>query len=540
MLRRGSVVAAGLSVLVGAVVLVGGWGLGIAPLRGLLPGLDTVKANTALCFVLSGAALWILRDETASRRSRAVALAATAAAGLIAGLTLVEYLTGLDLRIDELLVADPLTRAQGLPAGRMPPSSALCFLLIAIALFALDRPALFRTGQRLAVASGFIAFLSVVAHTYNVQRLRLAAFPIAYTDVAPVTAIVLVVLSVAVTAARVGRGATGIFVQRTAGGTIARWLLPAAIFGPFILGSFLLVGERQGYYTIEFGLALVVVANLSLFTAMVWWIAVRLHRADAGRLRAEASLRQVNADLEAQVTARTARLAESEARYRQLIEQSPDGILIHQAGSMRFANRAAARLFGYERPDDMVGQALASHLAPEGRETVLGRIEARIRGDAVPVANEVEALRRDGSRVWLEAAAALVEWEGEPATLVCCTDVSERRRRVAAEREADSLRSVTMLANAAAHEINNPLTIIAGNVQLLGGKLSERADLQDHVRRTERAVQRIVEMVGHMQHITRLEPLADLDTGSVPTLDIRRSAGPAPGGGPADPGPSAT
>jgi nitrogen-specific signal transduction histidine kinase len=188
----------------------------------------------------------------------------------------------------------------------------------------------------------------------------------------------------------------------------------------------------------------------------------------------------------------------------------------------------------------MVGQALASHLAPEGRETVLGRIEARIRGDAVPVANEVEALRRDGSRVWLEAAAALVEWEGEPATLVCCTDVSERRRRVAAEREADSLRSVTMLANAAAHEINNPLTIIAGNVQLLGGKLSERADLQDHVRRTERAVQRIVEMVGHMQHITRLEPLADLDTGSVPTLDIRRSAGPAPGGGPADPGPSAT
>jgi nitrogen-specific signal transduction histidine kinase len=133
-----------------------------------------------------------------------------------------------------------------------------------------------------------------------------------------------------------------------------------------------------------------------------------------------------------------------------------------------------------------------------------------------------------------------VEWEGEPATLVCCTDVSERRRRMAAEREADSLRSVTMLANATAHEINNPLTIIAGNVQLLGGKLSDRADLQDHVHRTERAVQRIVEMVGHMQHITRLEPLADLDTGSVPTLDIRRSAGPAPGGGPADPGPSAT
>ncbi len=527
--------AAALSVLVGAVVLIGGWGLGIVAARGLRPGLATMKANTALCFMLCGGALWIFRNEGPARLMRTVALAAAVVVGLIAGLTLLEYLPGSGVRIDELLFADPVARAQGLPAGRMSPFTAVCFLMLSIALLGLDRPALFRTGQRLAVASGFVAFLSVVAYAYSVRRIRLAALPIPYTDMALLTAIVMVVLSVGVTAARVGRGATGIFVQQTAGGTIARWLLPLAIFGPFILGTILLAGQRRGYFDLEFGLALIVLANLSLFTAMVWWIAVRLHRTDSGRLRAEADLRHVNAGLEMKVQARTAKLEASEARYRQLIEQSPEGILIHQATTIRFANRAAAGLFGYERPDDMVGQTLGAHLAPEDREAVLGRIEARIRGDAVPVANQMEALRQDGSRLWLEATAAIVDWEGAPATLVCCTDVSERRRREAAERESESLRSVTTLANAAAHEINNPLTVIAGNMQILGLKLKDRADLHDHLRRTERAVERIVAMVDHMQHITRLEPLVNLDTGSVPTLDIRRSAGSPPSAGSTDP-----
>lgn len=397
LLRGSCAAAAALSVLVGSIVLVGGWGLGVMAVRGVLPGLATMKANTALCSMLCGGALWVFRDKGPSRRMRTVGLTATAIAGLIAGLTLLEYLSGLHFRIDELLFSDPTSRAQGLPGGRMSPFTALCFLLISIALLGLDRPALFRIGQRLAVGAGFIAFLNVVAYAYSVQGFRFFAIQDSYTSVALHTAIVLVVLSVGVTAARTGRGATGIFAQRTAGGTIARWLLPLAMFGPFIIGAIFLAGERRAFYGPEFGLALVAVANLSLFTAMVWWIAVRLHRTDSGRLRAEADLRHVNAGLEMQVQARTAKLEASEARYRQLIEQSPDGILIHQASAIRFANGAAARLFGYGRPEDMEGRALAAHLAPEGREAVMGRIEARIRGDAVPIANEMEALRQEGA-----------------------------------------------------------------------------------------------------------------------------------------------
>ncbi len=87
---------------------------------------------------------------------------------------------------------------------------------------------------------------------------------------------------------------------------------------------------------------------------------------------------------------------------------------------------------------------------------VTSRVDARLRGEPIPATVELEALRRDGTRFWVAATATVVEWRGGPATFVSFIDISDRQRREAAEREAESLRSVAKLANAAAHEINNP------------------------------------------------------------------------------------
>ena len=119
-------------------------------------------------------------------------------------------------------------------------------------------------------------------------------------------------------------------------------------------------------------------------------------------------------------------------------------------------------------------------------------------------------------------------------------DVSEQRRAQAAEREAESLRAVAKLANAAAHEINNPLTVVGGNIHMLAARIGDRPDLQRYFDRALRGVQSIADMVSHMARITRLAPLAHLDTAGVPILDLRGSSQPAepasaltPGPGPA-------
>jgi len=272
---------------------------------------------------------------------------------------------------------------------------------------------------------------------------------------------------------------------------VARWLLPVVVLGPFLVAA----------------------------VALAWVLAVRLRR--------------INAEIEERVRARTSELAASEQRYRRLIEDSVEGIVIHRLGLIRFTNAAARRLMGFTDPDEVLGQPIMDRIAPDHREVVAARMAARLRGEPTSATVEMEVLRRDGSRLWIGATATVVEWEGGPAILVSFIDISERQRREAAEREAESLRSVTKLANAAAHEINNPLTVVGGNLQLLAEKVRDRPELARYFERGQRAVGQIAEMISHMTRITRLTPLTSVDTGGVPTLDLRRSSDPAP---PADQG----
>ena len=273
---------------------------------------------------------------------------------------------------------------------------------------------------------------------------------------------------------------------------IVSWLLPLAILGPLLAAA----------------------------VALAWVLAARLRR--------------VNAEIDERVRARTSELAESEQQHRRLIEDSAEGMIIHRLGLIRFTNAAALRLFGFTDAAQAVGQRWLDLIAPELRDVVTGRVEARLRGESIPATVELEALRLDGSRFWVAATATVVEWEGAPSTFVSFVDISERQRREAAEREAENLRSVAKLANAAAHEINNPLTVVGGNLQLLAERLGDRPDLARYFERGERAIKQIADMVGQMTKVTRLTPLTNLDTGGVPTLDLRRSSAPAPAADQAD------
>ena len=85
------------------------------------------------------------------------------------------------------------------------------------------------------------------------------------------------------------------------------------------------------------------------------------------------------------------------------------------------------------------------------------------------------------------------------------------------------LRAVTLVANAAAHEINNPLTVIVGSMELLQRRLAAGGPELRWIERAVDASQRIREIVARMTHITKVEA-----SGSFPgvpaMLDIQRSS----------------
>jgi signal transduction histidine kinase len=299
-------VAAALGVAVSCLVLTG-WALDIATLKNVLPGQPQMVPNTALGFILAGAALWLLRSEPASARPRRAARACAGVVALMSLLTLGEYLSGFDLRIDRLLFEGSLRGGATFP-GRPSPHTSLGFLLVGFALLSLsarDRRAR-HLAQSLAVAALLVALLALVGHFYEVSFLYGIT---AYTGMALHTALTFVLLGLGILFARTDGGPMAVVMGDTAGGHMARHLLPAAVIIPVVLGGLIVRGAHAGLYDTAFAMSLCVTASIVTLGALICRNARTLHRADAERRRAEGDLRKAHDELEVKVGERTAELS---------------------------------------------------------------------------------------------------------------------------------------------------------------------------------------------------------------------------------------
>lgn len=280
-------------IAVGSLVLVG-WLFDIGTLKSIFPGLVTMKANTALAFILLGLSLWLLGERTQRRGGLGQLSAFTAA--LVGLLTFSEYLFGWNLGIDQLLFDEPLGAVGTSQPGRMAPTTALDFLLLGLALLFLDSRQGYWLVQLLIVAAALIALIAFVGYVYRVESLYGVA---SHTRMAVHTSLTFVVLSCGILLAHPGRGLFAAVVSEGVGGVMARRLLPATVVIPLLLGWLRLVGQRAGFYDTEFGTSLMVVAVITILAIIVWWSAGVSNRTDMQRKRAGEEIRRHAAELEA-------------------------------------------------------------------------------------------------------------------------------------------------------------------------------------------------------------------------------------------------
>jgi PAS domain S-box-containing protein len=91
-----------------------------------------------------------------------------------------------------------------------------------------------------------------------------------------------------------------------------------------------------------------------------------------------------------------------------------------------YANKRAAELLGYAL-DELIGMDSLEITSPRDQELVKTRMLARQRGEAPPHQYELSLVRKDGTEVPVETNASLIEYEGNPASLSFCRDMSERK-----------------------------------------------------------------------------------------------------------------
>jgi len=121
-------------------------------------------------------------------------------------------------------------------------------------------------------------------------------------------------------------------------------------------------------------------------------------------------------------------LKESEKKYRRLVDNSLTGIYITQNQIIRFCNRKFAEIFGFDRPEELIGMSVRNLVSPESWKTVDRQVRLRETGRKRIARYEFRAVRKDGSAFEAEVLGTRISYEGEPAIQGAIIDITRQKQ----------------------------------------------------------------------------------------------------------------
>lgn len=417
---------------------------------------------------------------------------------------------------------------------RMAPSVALAFLLNGVALATLDvetRQGM-RPSQYLGLMALFLSLMPLLGRAYQTPFFAVGDWP----EMTGPVAGAFIALSIGTVCARPRSGLMALLTSGSAGGYLARRMLPAAILVPVTFGWLRLLGERAGYFDKSFGIPLLTLVNVLFFLFLVWRGATSLHNLDAERTSAETSLYKAYSDLQKRVAEQISELSRAnqdlwaEMIERERIEEGArqsreelaelkhsEARLRESVAQLQLIADSAPVMIWMAGPDkvcdffnkgwlDYTGRTLEQELEngwvegihPEDFERCLETyVEAFGRRREFRIEHRLR--RRDGQYRWvLNQGAPRFDRDGVLAGYIgSCIDIHERRESEESlrssqarqmEKERDELLAREQAAREQAeeanrlkdeflatvsHELRAPLNAIQGWVKLLrGGRLN--------------------------------------------------------------------
>jgi signal transduction histidine kinase/CheY-like chemotaxis protein len=475
-------VAAALIAVLGGIVTFCGWAFEVRHLTDWFGAGVTMKANAALATTAIGLALLcVLLRPAHLHMMRVCAMFA----GLLGGLTLIEHLTGWDLRLDTLLFAEPAGERATAAPGRMGPPAASSFVLLSVAVSLLSSERGHRVASTLALVVLGISTLSLVGYWFGAELMYTVP---RLTGISLQMAFILAAMSVGIIVAADHAGPMKILSQNDDARSLAARLFPAALIIPLATGWLRIQGERAGFYDQRFGTALRTVVEIVLLSALAWWAVAAIRVRDHERRRAENERESI------------------ERKFRSVLDASavpfsifapvrdPTGRIVDLQWS--YLNSAAATAHGCE-PGELIGRRL-QHASNDWwtGEGVFERLAAVIEHDTV---EQFELhVGTNGVQSWFQVIASPLDHH----VAVWFSDVTERKRQEIALRDADR-RKDEFLATLA-HELRNPLAPIRQ-----ASSLSRRPELDEAKRQwcgevIERQVQHMALLLDDLLDVSRI------------------------------------
>ncbi|MFA5112313.1 MAG: PAS domain S-box protein, partial [Desulfobaccales bacterium] len=129
----------------------------------------------------------------------------------------------------------------------------------------------------------------------------------------------------------------------------------------------------------------------------------------------------------------------SEEKYRNLVDNANEAILVAQDGRLKFINRKAPEMIGYSE-EKLTSTPFTDFIHPDDRAMVVEIYKKRLNGESVlPDRYTFRFITAGGVVRWVEIGSVRIEWQGRPAVLNFLTDITERKQ---AEEELQKLAAV--------------------------------------------------------------------------------------------------
>ncbi len=173
--------------------------------------------------------------------------------------------------------------------------------------------------------------------------------------------------------------------------------------------------------------------------------------------------------------------------FRDFVEQSFIGVYMIRGEKILYANKKMAEIFGYSREEMMSTVTVSDLVAAENRALVTENIRRRLTGEIQSLLYTFKGVKKDGTSFDAEVHGAVMVYNGKPAIIGALLDISMRKKMEEELHKAQKLESLAVFAGGVAHQFNNIMTALAGNIILAKMYAKPGSEVSDILIEAERA-----------------------------------------------------
>ena len=424
-----AIVTISLIIVAFGIVVMAGWVLNSPRLASIVIDYIAMRFNTGLCFTLFGGALLFSQYQTIKYANPGFIITVLLAT-VIAFFTIYQDLFHTDFGIDQFFVTDKTPVSFYIPhPGRMASTTSAGFSLLGSGFLLL-----INKNKAFHIAAQYIfhlvTFISLVALIGNMHGVALFRTLLYITSMPTITAMLLLLLSLAAANLNPCLGISDMFTGRQVGNQMAKRLVSLMILMVILFGA--INSEMQNsrlFSSLDISMSILEVCFLLLGLLFIWNTTNWLNKIDTQRTEAEAKVKEMNTGLEQRVKEQTGELRDAELKFRTIAEKSMVGVYIVQDDVFTYINPRLATIFGYKPGELLNNIVLKTNIFDESYiDLVRENIRKRIEGEVESIHYEAMGKKKDGTTNWIEIYGNRVMISGKPAIIGSMIDISERKK----------------------------------------------------------------------------------------------------------------